>query len=140
MNFKSKESCSMKKTLLSLFLGFLAAVLVSSCATENNDRPLSDLVMHMAKHVGGNVNALMLPDPVRASEGVSMMIAGREVAFYKYDLNFSKQKRKLEHIKQTGMLYISGIPFEAEVNGSFVMIDHATNLKKKELIKAFQSF
>ena len=69
-----------------------------------------------------------------------MMIEGREVAFYKYDLNLSKQRRKLEHIKETGVLYISGIPFEAEVNGSFVMIDHATNLKKKELIKAFRSF
>lgn len=130
----------MTKTLLSLLLCLSAALFSASCATVNNDRPLSDLVMHMARHVGGNVNALMLPDPVRASEGVSMMIEGREVAFYKYDLNFSKQRRKLEHIKGTGVLYISGIPFEAEVNGSFVMIDHATNLKKKELIKAFRSF
>ncbi len=130
----------MTKTLLSLLLCLSAALFSASCATVNNDRPLSDLVMHMARHVGGNVNALMLPDPVRASEGVSMMIEGREVAFYKYDLNFSKQRRKLEHIKETGVLYISGIPFEAEVNGSFVMIDHATNLKKKELIKAFRSF
>ena len=128
------------KLFLSAFLCLFSAVFFSSCATDNNERPLSDLVMHMARHVGGNVNALMLPDPVRASEGVSMMIEGREVAFYKYDLNFSKQRRKLEHIKETGVLYISGIPFEAEVNGSFVMIDHATNLKKKELIKAFRSF
>ncbi len=130
----------MTKTVLSLLLCFAAVLFFPSCATENNDRPLSDLVMHIARHVGGNVNALMLPDPVRASEGVSMMIEGREVAFYKYDLNFSRQRRKLEHIRKTGILYISGIPFEAEVNGSFVMIDHATNLKKKELIKAFRSF
>ena len=128
------------KQIASAFCSIFAVILFSSCATGNNDRQLSDLVMHMAKHVGGNVNALMLPDPVKASEGVSMLIAGREVAFYRYDTDLSKQRRKLEQIKKSGRLYISGIPFDAEVNGSFVMIDHATNLKKKELIKAFQSF
>lgn len=129
----------MKSILLAICCLFSLLFFVS-CATDNSDKSLSDLAMHMAKHVGGSVSALMRPEPVWAMEGIAMKFEGREVAFYKYDLNLMKQRRKVNRIKETGVLYISGIKFEAEVNGSFVMIDHATNVKKKELIKTFQSF
>lgn len=127
-------------------LGVLAAfsvflLLFSSCAsTDNNDRSLEELVSYMSNKVGGTYSGKMFVPPVKAMDGVSMQLEGRDVVFYKYDTKLAKQRKKLEQIEKSGKLYINGIQFPALVNGSFVMIAHDTNLKKKELIQAFKSF
>ncbi|MBO7146370.1 MAG: hypothetical protein J6W81_01320 [Lentisphaeria bacterium] len=131
------------KIVLFAFL-MLTAVMFAACAgidpDKNNDRSIKDLMAHMIRNVGGTFAGNMFVPPVKAVEGVSIALEGKEVAFYKYDLTLKKQRNKVEHIRKTGQLYINGVRFEAEVNGSFVMINHAVNLKKAELIKAFQKF
>ena len=121
---------------------FILLIAAVSCNTikDNSDRSLAELVSHMAAQVGGTVEGKIFTPPVKASDGISMRVEGREVFFYQYDLSMKKQRQKLEQIHKSGMLYINGIPFKAAVNGCFVMIDHETNIKKKELLHAFENF
>ena len=122
-------------TVLSVML------LLSACATtDNNDRSLEELVSYMSNRVGGTYSGKMFVPPVKAMDGVSMQLEGRDVVFYKYDTKLLKQRRKLESIEKSGVLYINGVEFSAVINGSFVMIAHDTNLKKKELLQAFKNF
>lgn len=117
-------------------------LILSACVTtkNNNDRSLQELVSYMSNRVGGTYSGKMFVPPVKATDGVSMQLEGRDIVFYKYDTKLSKQRHKLELIEKTGQLYINGIQFAAAVNGSFVMIAHDTNLKKKELLQAFKDF
>ena len=106
----------------------------------DGSRRLSELAAHMIKHTGGQISAMMMVEPVRASDGLAIKIAGREVAFYKYDLSLPRAKKKYEHIRAHKCVYISGVRFDAEINGPFMMIDHTKNMKRKELIEAFHKF
>ena len=107
---------------------------------DNSDRTLQELVSHMTAQVGGTVDGKVFTPPVKAADGVSIRVEGREIFLYQYDLTLKKQRNKLEQIRKSGMLYINGIPFKAAVNGCFVMIEHETNIKKKELLHAFENF
>ena len=108
--------------------GILAAavlcLIVSGCASfkDNSDRSLQELANHMITQVGGTVDGKVFPAPVKAMDGISIRVEGREVFFYMYDPKLKKQK------------------FKAAVNGCFVMIEHETNIKKKELLTAFEKF
>lgn len=116
-------------------------LILSACAgVNNNDRSLPELVNHIATRVGGTFSGKVFVPPVKALDGVAMRIEGRDVFFYQYDINRVKQSKKLAQIRKYKKVYINGIPFVAEINGSFVMIGHDTNIKKKELISAFRSF
>ena len=116
-------------------------LLLSACmTTDNSDRTLQELVNHMASSAGGVYSGKVFVPPVKAIDGVSMTVEGRDVFFYKYDLSLKKQRHKLDQIRKSKLLYINGIAFPAQINGCFVMIAHDTNLKKKELISAFESF
>lgn len=122
-------------------LSAAALLLLAACTVmDNSDRTLPELVNHMAAHAGGVFSGGVFVPPVKASAGVSMTVEGRDVFFYKYDLTLKKQKAKLKQIVKSKKLYINGIPFPAAVNGCFVMIGHDSNLKKKELLEAFNSF
>ena len=94
----------------------------------------------MIHRTGGQISSMMMVEPVRASDGLAIKIAGREVAFYKYDLSLPKAKKKYDHIRAHKSVYISGVRFDAEINGPFMMIDHTKNMKRAELIKAFHDF
>lgn len=119
----------------------LLILLLPACmTTDNSERTLPELVNHMAARAGGVYSGKVFVPPVKAIDGVSMTVEGRDVFFYKYDLSLKKQRHKLDQIKKSKLLYINGIPFPACINGCFVMIAHDTNLKKKELISAFESF
>ena len=128
--------------------GFAAAagcvflLLTASCAwnKDNSDRSLQELTAHMISKVGGTVEGKVFAVPVKALDGVSIRVEGREVFLYQYDPKLKKQKHKLDQIRKSKVLYINGIPFKAVVNGCFVMIEHETNIKKKELLSAFESF
>lgn len=113
-----------------------------SCASlkDNSDRSLQELANHMISHVGGTVEGKVFPVPVKALDGISLRVEGREVFFYQYDPNSKKQLHKLNQIRKSKELYINGIPFKAAINGCFVMIEHETNIKKKELVSAFEKF
>lgn len=134
-------SASVLKYLL-LFLASAAVLFLSSCISFEaaEERHLSELAAYMIKHTGGQISSLMMVEPVRAADGLAIKIAGREVAFYKYDLSLPRAKKKYEHIKAHKSVYISGVRFDAELNGPFMMIDHSKNLKREELIKLFHEF
>ena len=67
-------------------------------------------------------------------------VEGREVFLYVYNPKLKKQKHKLDQIRESKRLYINGVVFPAAVNGCFVMIEHETNINKKELLAAFEKF
>ncbi|MBP5182344.1 MAG: hypothetical protein J6331_04875 [Lentisphaeria bacterium] len=94
----------------------------------------------MIHRTGGQISSMMMVEPVRAADGLAIKIAGREVAFYKYDLSLPRAKKKYDHIRAHKSVYISGVRFDAEINGPFMMIDHTKNMKRAELIKAFHEF
>lgn len=134
---KKAEKCVLAILLMSGMIFF------SGCATDKGANPghrLVTLISYMQKTVGGEVSSMMMVEPVRAEDGLAMRISGREVAFYKYDLTRPKAKKKYDHIKATGEVYISGIRYKAELNGPFMMIDHDRNMKREEILKAFQNF
>ena len=128
--------------------GFLAAAVFTvlllgvSCSSfkDNSDRSLQELANHMITQVGGTLDGRVFPVPVKAADGICIRVEGREVFIYQYDPKLKKQKVKLDQIRNSGKLYINGIAFKAAVNGCFVMIEHETNIKKKELLSAFEKF
>ena len=137
------------RKLLSNRNGFVAAAgifflltTVVSCSSfrDNSDRSLQELTNHMITQVGGMVDGRVFPAPVKAMDGISIRVEGREVFLYVYNPKLKKQKSKLDQIRKSGVLYINGIAFRAAVNGCFVMIEHETNIKKKELLAAFEKF
>ncbi|MBO5723721.1 MAG: hypothetical protein J6S58_02730 [Lentisphaeria bacterium] len=130
-----------KKWIYSFLFSCLIALTSVSCASvDNNDRSLQELVNHVVSRTGGVYAGKVFVPPVKALDGVAIKVEGREVFFYKYDITRTKQLRKLKQIRESNKLYINGIPFAALVNGSFVMIEHETNIKKEELTAAFRSF
>ena len=122
--------------------GLLFLLTTAACASlkDNSDRTIQELANHMITHVGGMVDGKVFPVPVKAMDGISILIEGREVFFYVYNPKLKKQKHKLDQIRKSKKLYINGIAFQAAVNGCFVMIEHETNIKKKELLAAFEKF
>lgn len=122
--------------------GYFILLFAVSCNSvkDNSDRSLAELASHMTAQVGGTLDGKVFTPPVKAADGVSIRVEGREVFLYQYDLTLKKQQHKLDQIRKSGMLYINGIPFKAAVNGCFVMIEHETNIKKKELLHAFENF
>ena len=121
---------------------FAVLLLNGACAgfKDNSDRSLQELANHMITQVGGTLDGRVFPVPVKAMDGISIRVEGREVFIYQYDPKLKKQQRKLNQIRESGKLYINGIEFKAAVNGCFVMIEHETNIKKKELLAAFEKF
>ena len=121
---------------------FPVLLLNVSCAgfKDNSNRSLQELANHMVTQVGGTLEGKVFPVPVKAMDGISIRVEGREVFIYQYDPKLKKQKNKLDQIRESGKLYINGIAFKAAVNGCFVMIEHETNIKKKELLTAFEKF
>ena len=122
--------------------GIFILLTAAACSSikDNSDRSLQELANHMISHVGGTVDCKVFPVPVKALDGISLRVEGRDVFLYQYDLKSKKQLHKLNQIRKSKMLYINGIAFKAAVNGCFVMIEHETNNKKKELMNAFEKF
>ena len=117
---------------------FLLATVSCSGFKDNSDQTLQELANHMITQVGGTLDGKVFPVPVKAMDGICIRVEGREVFFYVYNPKLKKQKHKLDQIRESKMLYINGIAFPAAVNGCFVMIEHETNIKKKELLAAFE--
>ncbi len=127
---------------LRVFLLFCCLGMFSAClSVENNDRTLEELYRHMARETNCTYFCPMEPGPVHAEGGFSVMLAGRQVAFYKYDRNkVRKQLKKLQYVEKNGFIYIAGIKLSAVAHGSFIMVDYEENKEKEALLKAFKSF
>ena len=119
---------------------FLLFLVSCASAGDNSDRSLQELANHMITQVGGTLDGKVFTAPVKAVDGMSIRVEGREVFLYQYNPKLKKQKHKLDQIRKNKELYINGIAFKAAVNGCFVMIEHETNIKKKELLRAFEKF
>jgi len=128
--------------MLSVAAGCVFLLLAVSCNSmkDNSDHSLQELTSYMISRVGGFADGKVFVVPVKAVDGICIRVEGREVFLYQYDLSSKKQKRKLDQVRKSKMLYINGIAFKAAVNGCFVMIGHETNIKKKELLTAFENF
>ena len=146
------------KRILSLFSVSLLLFVLVSCAGEsrhssgrwftslftgipdNNDVPIDELVKYILTKTDSEPCCDMEPGPVHAESGFSVFLAGKQVAFYKYDATKKKMRKKLDYIKKNGCVYIVGHRFPARVNGSFVMVDYEINPQKDTLIKVFDEF
>lgn len=107
---------------------------------DNNAVPIEELIRHILLKTGAQPLCDMEPGPVHADKGFSVMLAGRQVAFYKYNTKYKRMRSKLEYVNKNKCLYIVGRKYSAVANGSFVMIDHDTNPKKDLLLKVFMEF
>ena len=106
----------------------------------NNEVPIDELVKHILTKTDAQPCCDMEPGPVHAESGFSVILAGKQVAFYKYDANKKKMRRKLDYIRKNKCVYIVGNRYPARVNGSFVMVDHEINPEKEKLIRVFDEF
>ena len=111
-----------------------------SSQTHNNDVPIAELVRYIITKTDATPCCDMEPGPVHAESGFSVMLGGRQVAFYKYNTRREKMRKKLDWIIDNKCVFILGRKYPAMVNGSFVMIDYEQNPKREILIKAFQEF
>ena len=107
---------------------------------SNNEVPISELVKYILAKTDARPCCDMEPGPVHAESGFSVFLAGKQVAFYKYDARKKKMRKKLEYIKKNKCVYIVGIRYPARVNGSFVMVDYEINPQKDKLIEVFDNF
>ena len=107
---------------------------------DNNEVPIDELVKHILTKTDAQPCCDMEPGPVHAERGFSVILAGKQVAFYKYDAKKKKMRKKLDYIKKNKCVYIVGNRFPARVNGSFVMVDYEINPQKDKLIRVFDEF
>ena len=131
----------MFRTLCILFAA-VAVVLCSSCKTtvDNSNRTAEELCQYMMQKTGGTFDGLMAVEPIRASQGFALKLAGRQVAFYKFDLRWEKTRAKIDYVDKHHYIYIYGEKFSAVSHGSFIMVDYETNPLRDELLEAFKSF
>ncbi len=108
--------------------------------THNNNVPIEALVEHILTKTEATPLCDMEPGPVHAERGFSVMLAGRQVAFYKYNVRRKKMRAKLDYIIKHKCVFILGHKYPAAVNGSFVMIDHELNPQRDLLLKVFEEF
>lgn len=126
----------------SLCILFAAATFVlCGCRTvENNDRTARELYLYMRQQTGGTFDGTMAVDPIHADEGFALKVAGRQVAFYKFNTKYKKARAKIEYVNKHGFIYIYGFRFPAVSRGSFIMVDYEDNPLKDKLLEAFNNF
>ncbi len=107
---------------------------------DNNAVPIEELIRHILLKTGATPLCDMEPGPVHADKGFSVMLAGRQVAFYKYNTKYKRMRNKLEYVEKNKCIYIVGRKYSAIANGSFIMVDHESNPKKNQLLKVFMEF
>ncbi len=131
----------MMKSFISLFSCALSLFLFSCTTVENNYRSSRDFASHLvANGVPVEYMQPAVPGPLKATEGVILRIAGKDLGVYKFDKNAKVQRERLEKIKDEGAVYFLGAKYVAIVSGSFVLIDAEKNPRKDDIIKAFKTF
>lgn len=136
----------MKQFFAVIAVTICTLLMFTSCKTaevslKNNDKKLIDLVDHFAES-DMKIDSIqqMESEFFHAEEALALKISKRDVGIYRFDLNYHNAKRKVESVKKTGKFYIQAKPFDAMMNGSFMIIDYKRHPRKDDIIKAFNSF
>jgi hypothetical protein len=126
--------------ILQLVFIFAFSGCVSS-SVDNNHLKFVDLANHFAR-CGIKVEDIkpLRADVVHSQSGATFKIKGRNIGVYKYNILKTKQKAKIDKIKEDGFIYLCGLKYPAKVKGSFIMIDYNQNPDSKKIIEAFENF
>lgn len=137
-----KQKMKWTKWLMFAVPVLAAAAVLSGCASYDNNylRP-EDFAAYLERD-GVKVDGTRpLPgDPFRATSGCAIMIDGNEIGVYKYDRSSSVQEKRVEKIGDEGRTYIQGIPFPAEVRGSFMFLGLEKNPQKRRILEVIDKF
>ena len=120
----------------------LLLLLTAGCLTpQNNYLETSDFVTLLKKE-GLPVGELrVIPaEPFRASTAIAVQVGDSEIGVYKYDRTSDFQKTRLDKIKESKRVYITGIPYPVEVYGSFMFFGLEKNKHKRAILKAIKKF
>jgi hypothetical protein len=124
------------------FLFCLVAVLVSGCAVENNHLTPDDF-SDCLRRSGVKAEAAKpwpRPDMLKADSACSVRVGESDILVFKYDISSRAQRERIERIKQTRRVFVSGLPFYAYVQGSFVFLGLDKSKQKHEIIRAIKRF
>lgn len=131
---------SIRSFLITFFTITLFAVGVS-CQHHVPRGDANQLLKYMMKETHG-----LWDGPVDSAEDVyadrafSLEIEGKQVFFFEFNEKGKHSRKKLETARDTGVFYLLGFKYNAEVNGPFIMIGHDANPKCDEIVKAFRNF
>lgn len=130
----------LKKIMLTLIFG-TAMLLISGCNSfNNNHRTVMDAANFFIDN-GMQVDVIQPLFPYFDSEiAVSLKISGKEIGIYKYNINVLKQRARLEHIIDTGCVYVEGMKYPVLVNGTFMLLGYEVNPQRDKIIEIFESF
>lgn len=124
------------------FLTVCVALLVSGCAIENNHLVPGDFPDYLRRS-GVKVDAVRpwpRPDILKADSACAVKVGESDIVVFKYDISSKVQQERVNHIKQTRKVFVSGLPFYAYVHGSFVFLGLEKSKYKHEIIKAIKKF
>ena len=124
--------------------GLALAIVLSSCVSgtvSNNYLHIEDLNEHFVDQ-GIKVEQVQPLEPrlIKATRAFAITIKGKEIGIYKYDISIKLQRKKVERIKETGVVYVLAIKFPAVVKGSFVLIGVERHPEKDKIMAALESF
>ena len=125
-----------------LSLALLLLLTATGCfAPQNNYLETSDFVNLLKKEGLPVGETRVIPaEPFRASTAVAVKVGESEIGIYKYDRNSDFQKSRLEKIKESKRVYITGITYPAVVYGSFMFFGLEKNKHKRAILEAIIKF
>jgi hypothetical protein len=129
-------------TSASLFLAGLFLLFIQfGCETMNSHRGMGELSDHFAS-CGLKIDHIqpMEAGVVKATQAMIIVIDGKDIGVYKYDMSVPVQKQRVTRIASDGFIYVMGIKYPVLVKGSFVILGAQSHPQKHEIIKAFNSF
>ena len=125
-------------------IAVLVCLLLPACgktdAKKNNSKRISDLVEHFkASGLDVGERSEKLAPFISASDGTGLKIAGKEIEFYKFDLDVPVQKAALDKYSREGV-EMMGKNFPIVTNGSFALFVMEDHPKWSQIREAFVSF
>ncbi len=138
--FKACSVLIISTFILSITL-FLCSCGMLEKEPDNNYKTIPDLIRYFEKQ-GIKMQEI---EPIKrsvahADDAVSILINGKGIGIYKYNVKFGKEKKKLKRVKEEGFIYLVGIKKPIVANGTFIMVGQDTHPDEKQLIKVFKSF
>lgn len=82
----------------------------------------------------------LLAEPAQAESAYRFRIGDRFIGVYYYNYSNRVQRAKLESIKESGILYVIGVPYRVYVNGCYVFTDIADHEYREEILNALKHF
>ena len=125
-----------------LSLALLLLLTSTGClAPHNNYLETGDFVTLLKKEGLPVGESRVIPaDPFRASTALAVKVGESEIGIYKYDRTSDFQKARLDKIRESKRVHITGIPYPVEVYGSFMFFGLEKNKHKRAILKAIKKF